>query len=194
MRLAERVRASLAATVTDHVPHSGDVDGGPDTPTSAAAVLIAMTDRPEPGIILTQRPATMRRHAGQVAFPGGRVDPHDDGAIDAALREAEEEVELPRDQVEVVDTLAPYLTITGFSITPVVGIIPPDIALKPHHREVDAVFEVPIAYLFDPDRRTERRMMIEGRARVYSEIMWNDRRIWGATAAILQNLAARLRW
>jgi 8-oxo-dGTP pyrophosphatase MutT (NUDIX family) len=194
MSLADRVRAALAETVDHPVPYTSDMRERPADAGTPAAVLIALTDRAEPGLILTQRPETMRRHAGQVAFPGGRVDPEDADAIDAALREAEEEVALPRAHVNVVDVLDNYRTITGFEITPVIGIIPPDLALVPHVREVAAVFEVPLAFIFDPANRFERTVMVEGIERRYFEIMWRERRIWGATAAMLANLSARLRW
>ena len=199
MTLADRVRAALAETVDHPVPYASDTRERPDGPATPAAVLIAITDRPEhqefgPGLILTQRPTTMRRHAGQVAFPGGRIDPEDNDVIDAALREAEEEVALPRAQVHIVDVLHDYRTITGFDITPVIGIIPPDLPLVPHVREVAAVFEVPLSFIFDPANRAERTIMVEGTERRYFEIMWGERRIWGATAAMLANLSARLRW
>jgi 8-oxo-dGTP pyrophosphatase MutT (NUDIX family) len=195
MSLVARLQASLAATVGDDVPYTSDMherfDGVPGTP---AAVLIAITDRPDPGLILTQRSDSMRRHAGQVAFPGGRIDPEDADAIDAALREAEEEVALSRAHVDIVDTLAPYRTVTGFDITAVIGVVPPDLPLVPHEREVAAVFEVPLSFVFDPTNRVERRVMAAGAERRYFEIMWGERRIWGATAAMLANLSARLKW
>jgi 8-oxo-dGTP pyrophosphatase MutT (NUDIX family) len=187
MTLADRLRDSLAATTDHPVPYASDLRERPDGPGTAAAVLIALTDRAEPGLILTQRPETMRRHAGQVAFPGGRIDPEDIDAIDAALREADEEV-------QVIDTLNDYHTITGFDITPVLAVIPPDLPLVPHVREVAAVFEVPLAFIFDPANRFERTVMVEGIERRYFEILWGERRIWGATAAILANLSARLNW
>ena len=159
----------------------------------AAAVLIAVTDRPEPGLILTQRPDTMRRHAGQVAFPGGRVDPGDADAVAAALREAWEEVALDPAQVNVVGTLAPYRTVTGFDIVPVLAVVAPDLPLVPHPGEVAAVFEVPLAFVLDTTRHVERASVFEGEERRYIDIQWQDRRIWGATAAMLANLAERLR-
>jgi 8-oxo-dGTP pyrophosphatase MutT (NUDIX family) len=165
------------------------LDAPPGMP---AAVLIAVTDRAEPGLILTQRPESMRRHPGQVAFPGGRIDPEDHDAIAAALREAEEEIALPRSLPEVVGVLSPYHTVTGFGITPVLAVIPADVALVPHDREVAAVFEVPLAFVLDPANAAERNVMFEGRERRYREIPWGERRIWGATAAMLANLAARL--
>ena len=199
MTLAERLRKSLAETADHPVPYISDMRERPDGPGIAAAVLIALTDRPShkgdgPGLILTQRPDTMRRHPGQVAFPGGRVDPEDEDAIAAALREAEEEVALSRAQVNVINTLNTYRTVTGFDITPVLAVIPPDLPLVPHAREVAAVFEVPLAFIFNPANRFERTVMVEGIERRYFEIMWGDRRIWGATAAMLANLSARLKW
>src|SRR5438270_603208 len=100
-----------------------------------AAVLIAITDRPEAGVILTVRREHLRTHAGQIAFPGGRIDPGED-AIVAALREANEEVLLPADAVEVVGAIEPYRTVTGYVVTPVISVIPPDLALEPHEHEV----------------------------------------------------------
>ncbi|AYJ87858.1 CoA pyrophosphatase [Sphingomonas paeninsulae] len=159
----------------------------------AAAVLIAVTDRPEPGLILTLRPETMRRHAGQIAFPGGRVDPEDADEIAAALREAQEEVALPPSAVEIVGTMGLYQTGTGFDIVPVLGVIAPDLVLVPHDAEVAAVFEVPLNFVLDPANLVEQHATIDGIERRYLQITWGERRIWGATAAMLANLAARLR-
>lgn len=165
-----------------------------ETPATAAAVLVAITDRPEPGLILTQRTTTMRRHAGQIAFPGGRVDPEDHDAIAAALREAEEEIALPRGLVEVVGTADMYSTVTGFVVTPVIGVVPPDLNLVPHEAEVADVFEVPLAFVLDPANQRQASVDYQGRERHYYEIQWNDRRIWGATAAMIVNLSRRLQW
>ncbi len=194
MTLTARLRASLAATSTHPVPFHGDARHVLGLPGIAAAVLVAITDRPEPGLILTQRPDTMRRHAGQIAFPGGRVDPADQDEVTAALREAEEEIALSPAATTVVGTLARYRTITGFDIMPVVGVVAPDLPLVPHPREVAAVFEVPLAFVLDPANRVEQTVMFDGKPRTYIEIMWQERRIWGATAAMLVNLAARLQW
>jgi 8-oxo-dGTP pyrophosphatase MutT (NUDIX family) len=194
MTLADRLRASLAATADHPVPYASDMRERLSGSGTAAAVLIAITDRPEPGVILTQRPETMRRHAGQVAFPGGRIDPEDIDAIDAALREAEEEVALPRAQVQIIQALSPYQTVTEFDIIPILAVIPPDLPLIPHDREVAAVFEVPLSFIFDPANRREQSVMVEGIERRYFEILWGERRIWGATAAMLANLSARLGW
>ncbi len=193
MTLAERLRTRLTETDTEAPPFPGD-DSALSRGAVPAAVLIAITDRTEPGLILTQRPETMRRHPGQVAFPGGRIDPGDADPVAAALREAEEEIALDPGKVDVVSSLSPYLTITGFAVTPVVGVIPPDLPLVPHDREVAAVFEVPLAFVLAADSWSEQVVMFQGRERRYREAMWQDRLIWGATAAMLANLAARLKW
>lgn len=171
----------------------GDValaTGGTLTP---AAVLVPVTDRPRPGVILTQRTETLRRHAGQVAFPGGRLDPGED-AVTAALREADEEIALPPSAVTVVGEADRYQTVTGYTVTPVVGVVPPDLPFRASEAEVASVFEVPLDFLLDSANHVEARTQWEGRERRYYEILWDDRRIWGATAAMIVNLARRLRW
>lgn len=190
--LAAILRTRLEATGTLAVPFESDMRTAATGPGIPAAVMIALTDRPEPGLILTQRPDSMRRHPGQVAFPGGRIDPDDVDAVAAALREADEEVALPPSRVDVVGSLATYRTVTGFDIVPVLAVVPPDLPLVPHAREVAAVFEVPLAFMLDPVNAIEQQVMFEGRERRYREILWGERRIWGATAAILANLAARI--
>lgn len=164
----------------------------PLTGLAPAAVLVAVTDRSEPGLILTQRSGAMRRHAGQVAFPGGRIDPGEDG-VAAALREAEEEIALPRDAVHVVGPADLYVTVTGFQVTPVIGVVPPDLPLKPSNAEVADWFEAPFDFLLDPMNHHEREADWQGQRRRYYEILWNGRRIWGATAAMIVNLSRRLR-
>ena len=194
MTLADRLRAKLAETEGHAVPYVNDMRAEVIGQGTKAAVLIAITDREEPGIILTQRPETMRRHPGQVAFPGGRIDPQDADAIDAALREAEEEIALPRAHAQIVGTLHPYRTVTGFDIVPVLSVVPPDLPLVPQEAEVAAVFEVPLGFLLDAASWTEQNVMFEGSERRYLESLWGERRIWGATAAMLANLSARLQW
>ncbi len=198
MTLVVGLRARLAATAAAPVPFASDMRRASAGPGTAAAVLIAITDRASPGLILTQRSDNLRRHAGQVAFPGGRVDPDDADAVTAALREAEEEVALPPAAVTIVDQLAPYRTVTGFDIVPVIGVIAPDLPLVAHDREVAAVFEVPLDFVLDAANHAERSVDHAGETRRFIEMHWPDgaveRRIWGATAAMLVNLAVRLRW
>jgi 8-oxo-dGTP pyrophosphatase MutT (NUDIX family) len=157
-----------------------------------AAVLVAITDRPRPGMLFTQRHAALRNHSGQVAFPGGRLDPEDADAIAAALREAEEEIALPRNVVEIVGRADRFRTGTGFAIDPVIGIVPPDLPLRPAAGEVDAIFEVPLEFLLDESNRAFKTVDWEGGRRSYYEYLWGDHRIWGVTAAILVNLARRI--
>jgi 8-oxo-dGTP pyrophosphatase MutT (NUDIX family) len=171
-------------------PHDPLVD--PDQPVIPAAVLVAVVDRPQPGVILTVRTDTVRKHAGQISFPGGRVDPEDEDEIAAALREAEEEIELPRGKVEVIGIADRYRTITGYEVTPVIGVVPPDLPLRPHPAEVAAIFEAPLDYLLDPKHQLIRTVEWRGSTRCYYEIDWQGRRIWGATAAMIVNLSRRL--
>ncbi|HEX8215775.1 MAG TPA: CoA pyrophosphatase [Allosphingosinicella sp.] len=170
----------------------GDPADPPFGEAKPAAVLVAVVDRPEPTVVLTLRPETLRLHAGQVAFPGGRIDPADDGPIAAALREAQEEIALPPEEVEVIGLADPYRTITGYDVTPVIGVIPPGLPLKPEPGEVAAVFEAPLDYLLRPEHQRVRSVLWQGRERSYYEIFWEDRRIWGATAAMIVNLSRRL--
>jgi 8-oxo-dGTP pyrophosphatase MutT (NUDIX family) len=190
--LAERLRASLAAPALQP-PLEGDYAELRAQASVPAAVLIAITARDDPGVILTVRREHLRTHAGQVAFPGGRNEPDED-PVDAALREAEEELLLPRGSAELAGAIEPYRTVTGFVVTPVVAVIPPDLPLQPHEHEVADWFEAPLAILLDPAHQIMRTSVFAGRERHYWEIMWNGRRIWGATAAMIVNLSRRLRW
>lgn len=158
----------------------------------AAAVLIAITDRPEPGVILTQRPDWLRSHAGQIAFPGGKIDDDDAGALAAALREAEEEIGIPRHQVEILGEADIYYTGSGFRITPIVGVIPPDLPLAINPDEVSDWFEVPLAFLLDPANARIETGLWQGQMRQYYDIQWQTWRIWGVTAGIIANLARRV--
>ncbi|MBB5709555.1 CoA pyrophosphatase [Sphingomonas xinjiangensis] len=196
MTLAERLRAALEEKhVSGPVLLAGDHhDFDPLSIGHAAAVLVAVTDRAEPGILLTKRAETLRRHAGQIAFPGGRIDPEDEGPVGAALREAKEEVALPSDQVEVLGVTDAYRTVTGYHVIPVLGVIPPELPLVPAEAEVADLFEVPLAFLLNPANHREGAVQIQGVERRFYEILWEDRRIWGATAAMLVNLSRRLRW
>ena len=190
--LADRLREALARPVAEP-PLEGDY---PELRAEAdvdAAVLIAITDRPRPGVILTVRREHLRTHAGQIAFPGGRVDPGEDPVI-AALREAHEETLLEPTAVDVIGKIEPYCTVSGYVVTPVLGVVPPDLPLEPHEHEVADWFEAPLEFLLDPQNQQRRTALFQGVERHYYEIMWNDRRIWGATAAIIVNLSRRLQW
>lgn len=191
--LATRLRTALDATAPLDLL-AGDLDDDPDTEAHEAAVLVAITDRPEPGLLFTVRREDMRTHAGQVAFPGGRIDPQDEDAASAALREAWEELGLDPDQVRVCGTADRYRTVTGFAVTPVVGVIPPDLPLAPHEQEVADWFEAPLAFVLDPANQVRVAAEFRGRTRHYFQIDWNGRKIWGATAAMLVNLSRRLKW
>jgi 8-oxo-dGTP pyrophosphatase MutT (NUDIX family) len=189
--LSARLRLLLAQP--DSQPSlAGDQPGAPQDGI-AAAVLIGITDRTSPGILLTVRREHLRAHAGQIAFPGGRVD-QGESAEDASIREAGEELGIPGRLVEVVGWLSEYRTITGYRVTPVVGIIPPDLPLRPHDAEVADWFEAPLDFLLDRSNQHQKSAVFAGHERHYWEIMWNGRRIWGATAAILVNLSRRLQW
>ncbi len=168
MMLADRLRAALAR---EDVPESleGDDYEFPGEPTPAS-VLIAITDRPRPGVILTLRQAHLRRHAGQIAFPGGRIDDSDESPTAAALREAWEEVGLDAGQVEIVGTMPPYRTGSGYRIVPVIGVMPPDLPLTPHEDEVAAVFEVPLAFLVDAANHVRASRVFDGRERHFHVI------------------------
>lgn len=157
-----------------------------------AAVLVPITDRKEPGVILTQRPDWLRSHAGQVAFPGGKVDEADENVVAAALREAEEEIALPRNLVEILGHGDDYLSGSGYRITPVIGAVPPDIALSANPDEVAEWFEVPLAILFDRANYAQRHVEWQGQMRSYYDMEWQGRRIWGVTAGIIANLTKRL--
>jgi len=191
MKPVERIAAALAlASRVDLL--SGDLDEERVEPLREAAVLVAITDRPDPGLILTHRNHALRDHGGQIAFPGGRIDRGEDARA-AALREAWEELALDPAKVRIIGQADHYRTITGFGVTPVVGLIPPDLPLVPNPAEVDAWFEAPLDFLLDPRNHHHRQTCYKDQLRAYYEIIWDDRRIWGATAAMLVNLSRRAR-
>ncbi len=158
-----------------------------------AAVLVGITIGPAPGVVLTKRTAHLRRHSGQVSFPGGRIDPDDSSAEAAALREAHEEVGLDPGHVEVLGRLRDFSTGTGFRITPVLGLLAPGFAVAPSPDEVEAVFQLPLAVLLDPQAPVRHKVEFAGRWREYWVWPHPEHHIWGATAGILVNLAQRLR-
>jgi 8-oxo-dGTP pyrophosphatase MutT (NUDIX family) len=158
-----------------------------------AGVLIAVRTGPSGAeLILTKRSSRLKHHPGQIAFPGGKVDPCDDGPIGAALRESWEEVGLPQDRVTVLGTLPQHETVTGFLVTPVLGVVSGDFTPVPEAGEVEEVFTVPLAYVTAPANfRIERRRW-RGEWRRYYAVPYGPYYIWGATARILRGLAERL--
>ena len=179
---------------TTHRPNRGDHDLNPDLrpqgPLIPAAVLIPLIDRRDSVMVmLTKRSEALPDHPGQISFPGGRIDATDAGPRAAALREADEEVGLPPNKVEVVGELDIYITRTGFHITPVVGLVRPPFDIRPNPSEVAEVFELPLELAVDPDNYERRSRMHEGRHRNFYVLTFEDRVIWGATAGMLVNLA-----
>lgn len=159
-----------------------------------AAVLIGVVERREgPAVLLTQRTEHLKDHAGQISFPGGRVEPQDRSIEATALREAEEEIGLEPAKVEVLGELAPYDTITGFRIHPVVGWIEPPFELRPDRFEVADVFEVPLHFVLDPANHRRQSYRRGALTRAYYVLPYQGRFIWGATAGILVNFSGLLR-
>jgi 8-oxo-dGTP pyrophosphatase MutT (NUDIX family) len=198
-----RLRLSLDVPAALHDPAApatrGDLDLNPETWAKAgvaairpAAVLIPVVDRREPTVILTTRTDDLPSHAGQVAFPGGKIDAGDATPASAALREAFEEIGLAAAVVEPLGYLDLYLTFSGFRILPTVARVEPDFALSPNQHEVADVFEVPLAYLMTPQNHQLKSRDWKGIIRHYYEIPYQDRHIWGVTAGILRNLYERI--
>lgn len=188
----ERLRAALAGVKGKPIEPIVPLPRLTDQPFVDAAVLIAIVDRPRPTVLLTERLSTMRRHAGEISFPGGRVDPGDTDFIAAALREAEEEVGMPRGAVDVLGLLDPVLVGTGYIVTPVVGRVLPGLPLAPAEAEVERVFEVPLDFACDPANQRVETTEFAGARRSFYVIDWLGTRIWGATARMLVELGKRL--
>jgi 8-oxo-dGTP pyrophosphatase MutT (NUDIX family) len=163
-----------------------------EQPVRPAAVLIPVVDRPEPTVLLTQRSPHLNSHAGQIAFPGGKIDATDASPVDAALREAEEEVGLSREFVEPVGYLDLYGTAFGFRILPTVARVRPGFSLTINHSEVDDAFEVPLSFLMNPANHQVHSKEFRGMERFYYAMPFAERYIWGATAGILRVLYERI--
>ena len=201
----DRARARLGFDVPpglfdpDIIPRSGD--HGTDRmleiiareqPVRPAAVLIPVVDHPEPTVLLTQRSAHLNDHAGQISFPGGKIDATDASPLDAALREAEEEIGLERKFVDPIGYLDLYGTTFGFRILPTVARVQPGFKLRINHSEVDDAFEVPLAFLMNPANHQVHSKEFRGMERSYYAMPFAERYIWGATAGILRVLYERI--
>jgi 8-oxo-dGTP pyrophosphatase MutT (NUDIX family) len=195
MRTVQVVAAPSSIGLPASSPEAVDLA---DEPLVPAAVLVAFLMGAQPGILLTKRTAHLSKHAGQVSFPGGRIDIEDASPEAAALREAHEEIALEPGHVELTGRLGDYVTGTGYLITPVLGILPEGIelnglGLRPSEHEVEAVFALPLSVLLDPAAPERRRAFYRDRWREFWVWPHPEHYIWGATAAILVHLAARLR-
>jgi len=197
-RLNLEVPAALADPQAQGV-RRGDLDLDPllweragVSATKPASVLVPIVDRREPTVLLTQRTAELASHAGQVAFPGGKIDAGDESPVAAALREAKEEVGLAPILVEPIGYLDLYLTFSGFRILPTVARIKPEFTLRLNPGEVTEAFEVPLDFLMNPENHQRKTRDWKGIARDYYAIPFGDRCIWGITAGILRNLYERV--
>ncbi len=185
------------ASGTAGAARRGDHDLNPGAPRHAtltpAAVLVPLVERPEGiTVLLTQRTEHLDDHAGQISFPGGRVEARDAGPVETALRETEEEIGLARSHVEIVGRLDRYETVTGFIITPVVGLVRPGFSLTLDAFEVAEAFEVPLAFVLDPKNHERHSRVIHGIDRHFYVLPYEGRYVWGATAGMLVNLYAKL--
>lgn len=182
------LRARLKRAPPTFAVFGDDGTEGRQDASTAAAVLIPVVLREELTVLFTQRTAHLKSHAGQVSFPGGRAEPGDASAEYTALREAEEEIGLPRERVEVLGRLPEYRTRTGFRVTPVIGVVAPPLELAPDPREVESVFEVPLAFLLEERNRERRTREFQGLQVGYYVYEYQGHVIWGATAGMLVNL------
>lgn len=180
------------ATDDEDLLDPGDRPVRADPPPKPAAVLIPVVARAEATVLLTQRSGALSSHAGQISFPGGRIDAGDTTPIDTALREAEEEIGLARHLVRPLGYMPPFLSRTGYRIVPVVSLVQPGFELTLNASEVTDAFEVPLAFLMDPANHQYQSREWQGRRRWFYAMPYGDRYIWGITAGILRNLWERL--
>jgi 8-oxo-dGTP pyrophosphatase MutT (NUDIX family) len=200
-RARSRLSLDVPLALTDHsiAAVRGDLDTDPVLWEKAgviasrpAAVLVGIVNRPEPTVLLTLRTSDLSSHAGQIAFPGGKIDPHDETPLDAAIREAHEEVGLDRALVDPIGYLDLYLTFSGYRILPAVARISPDYVLEINPKEVADAFEVPLAFLMAPGNHQRHSRETRGVMRQYYAMSYQERYIWGVTAGILRNLYEKL--
>jgi 8-oxo-dGTP pyrophosphatase MutT (NUDIX family) len=200
-RARARLRFDIPAGLTDPslVPASGDQGTdhmlqilAREQPIRPAAVLVPVVDHPQPTVLLTQRSAHLNDHAGQISFPGGKIDATDASPLDTALREAEEEIGLSREFIDPIGYLDLYGTSFGFRILPAVARVKPGFKLRINHSEVDDAFEVPLAFLMNPANHQTHSKEFRGMERSYYAMPYEERYIWGATAGILRVLYERI--
>lgn len=200
-RSLARLTLDVPAALTDPTQTAvrGDLDLDPSLweqmdvqPLRPAAVLIPVIDRPEPGVILTQRTSHLPNHPGQIAFPGGSIDPEDASPAAAALREAQEEIGLDPQLVEPIGYIDLYLTFSGYRILPLVARVATDYAMTLNAHEVEDAFEVPLAFLMDAQNHALHSREWKGLMRRFYAMPYGDRYIWGVTAGILRNLYERI--
>ena len=173
-----------------------DFDLDPDkkhiarTALKPAAVLVPLVDYgTHYSILLTKRAGHLKKHAGQISFPGGRVEKQDTCLLQTALRETYEEIGLPKDYITVMGKLDPYVTVTEYEVSPYVGLVKPGFSYRPDHNEVDEVFEIPLDFILDTEKHKIEEVMFKGKLRRYYAMPYKGYYIWGATAAMLVNLA-----
>jgi 8-oxo-dGTP pyrophosphatase MutT (NUDIX family) len=200
-RARARLTLDVPPALTDHAVAAtrGDLDLDPSlweragvAATRPAAVLVGIVDRPEPAVLLTVRNADLESHAGQIAFPGGKIEASDASPVAAALREAQEEIGLERGLVDPIGYLDLYLTFSGFRILPTVARVDPGHRLTLNRSEVDEAFEVPLAFLMDARHHALHSRDWKGVIRRYYAMPFGERYIWGVTAGILRNLYERI--
>ena len=190
---AERLGGDRAGGLRGDFELNSDFVRGDGGDYKLAAVLVPLVDRPQGvTILMTQRTAHLRAHAGQISFPGGRAEPRDENAVATALRETVEELGLDGERVEVMGRLDTYETGTGYSITPVVGVLVPGFSLAPDPAEVEEVFEVPLAFVLDPANHRRHSRYFNGIERHFHAMPFEGRYIWGATAGMLVDLYEKI--
>ncbi|WP_187972273.1 CoA pyrophosphatase [Aquibium microcysteis] len=192
-RRAAREQAPHAEEFGDHVLNPSIAHLIRPAALRDAAVLVPVVDRGEDAtLLLTKRTEKLRSHSGQIAFPGGRIDPEDETAVHAALREAEEEIGLDGAFIEVVGRMPDYVTGSGYRIAPVLAVVRPGFLLTINADEVDDAFEVPLSFLMDPANHRRESRVWQEQERFFYTMPHGDRYIWGVTAGIIRTIWERL--